>query len=114
MASFSDSIEATFLTSIYAARSSTAPDASGNYGTTVTTPCADVLGDLQPARPGLSNYRQTGAGADYQITHLFLGDVPATLPEVGDHVVTSTQTYVARNVRNFSDHMELELERLGV
>ena len=114
MASFSDTIESTFLTSMYATRVATAPDASFNYGTTVTTVCSDVLGDLQPARPSASNYRQTGAGADYRIDHVFFGDVPTTVPAVGDHVVSSTNTYVARNVANFKDHIELELERIGV
>ena len=114
MATFSDSIEATFVTSMYATRVSTAPNATFDYGTSVTTICSDVLGDMQPARQSASNYRQTGAGADYQITHVFFGDVPATVPAVGDHIVTSTNTYVARNAANFKDHIEIELERLGI
>ena len=114
MAAFSDSIESTFLTSIYATRVSTAPDASFNYGTSVTTICANVLGDIQPARPSLTNYRQTSAGADYTITHVGFFDVPGTVPDLGDHVVNGANTYVARNVRNFKDHLEIELERQGV
>lgn len=109
---FSDSIEATFLNSIYVTRAAVTQDASGNYGTGVSTIASNVLGDIQPARNVL--FRQTAQGADYRVTHFGFFDVPATIPVEGDAVRTSTSSYGIRNVRNFKSHLELELERLGI
>jgi hypothetical protein len=111
---FSDSIEATFLNSCYVVRRATTPDSAGNYGTTVTTIASDLLGDLQPARPGAVLYRQMAQGADYRITHTGFFDVPTTVPAVGDDLIQGTTTYAIRAASNWKDHLELELERLGV
>jgi len=112
MASFSSTIEATFLTSIYATRQTNAQDAAGNPSSAVTTICSNVLGDVQPARGVL--YHQMAQGADYRLTHVFFGDVPAIVPTEGDAVFTSINSYAVRNARSFGDHIELEMERLGV
>ena len=109
---FSDSIEATFLNSCYVTRPALTQDASGNYGTGVSTIASNLLGDIQPARNVL--YRQSATGADYRLTHFGFFNVPGTVPIEGDHVRTSASSYAVRNVRNFKDHLELELEQLGV
>ena len=46
MAVFSDSIEATFLNSCYVTRAALTQDASGNYGTGVSTIASNLLGDI--------------------------------------------------------------------
>src|SRR3990167_5996148 len=107
MAAFSDTIEATFITSVYVTRASTTPDASGNYGTTVTTPTSGMLGDIQPAPSYL--FHQTGQGVDYVITHRGFFDVPGTLPDVNDRLIDGSAVYGVRNVRNFKDHLEVDL-----
>lgn len=110
---FSDSIESTMLTSIYVTRKGLVPDSSGNYTSSATTVTSGVLGDIQAARPSAANYRQTEQGADYRITHVGFFDVPATLPALGDLVIDAGLNYAVRNVMDWSDHLQLELERLG-
>ena len=111
---FSDSIESTFLNSVYVVRRATAPDSLGNYGTTVTTGATNLLGDIQAARMGGVLYSQTARGADYRITHMGFFDVPSAVPVEGDDLIQAGTTYAVRNVRNWKDHLELELERLGI
>ncbi|MCR4338929.1 MAG: hypothetical protein NUW01_03470 [Gemmatimonadaceae bacterium] len=110
---FSDSIETTFLTSIYVTRKGIVPDSAGNYTTAATTVTSGVKGDIQAARPSAANYRQTPQGADYRITHMGFFDLPSTLPVEGDVVVDASSSYAVRNVMDWSDHLELDLERLG-
>ena len=114
MPAFSAAIESTFLNSCYVVRRGITPDSAGNYGTTVTTIASNLLGDLQPARPGAVLYRQMTQGADSRITHVAFLDVPATIPAVGDDLIKGTITYAVRSTMNWKDHLELELERLGV
>ena len=114
MATFDDSIEATFLSSVYVTRTVDTPDASGNYGTTVTTITHGMLGDVQPARPGLPNFRRTPQGIDYQITHSGFFTVPTSVPAVNDTLIDGSTEYTVRAQRNFVTHLELDLEELGV
>lgn len=112
MAVFSDSIETTFLTSVYVTRAALTQDSRGDYGTAVSTITSGLLGDVQPASRWL--YHQTDRGADNQITHVGFFDVPGALPAIGDTLVDGAVDYAIRNVRNFKDHLELDMERLGV
>ena len=109
---FSTTIESDFLTTVYVTRSGFAQDASGNYGTAATTVASGLQGDIQPASRSL--YRATDQGADYRVTHVGFFDVPGTVPVEGDKCVDGTTEYAIRNVRDFKDHLEMDLERLGL
>ena len=109
---FSDSIEASFLTTVYVTRASEEQDGSGNFTTSPTTITYGLRGDLQPA--SRSVFHSTGQGADYRISHTGFFDVPVTLPVEGDTLVDDSAEYAVRSVRNFVDHLELDLERLHV
>ncbi len=109
---FSDSIEATFLTSVYVTRESDVQDSSGNFVTAAVTVTSGMQGDVQPAPSGL--FHAGEAGADYRITHRAFCDVPSSIPAEGDTLVDGGVSYTVRLARNFKSHIEFDLERLGV
>lgn len=112
---FSDSIESDLLlTGIRFMRESTGQDANGDYVTAATTVVSGVSGDIQPMAVGFRAYIATSMGSDYLITHRGFFDVPATVPAVGDKCVSGSLEYQVRNVRDFKDHLELDMEELGV
>ncbi len=108
---FSDTIESDLRTTVYVTRAGAGQDASGNYVSGVTTVTSGLVGDIQPASRW--SYRSSEQGADYRITHVGFFDVPATVPVEGDTVVDGSTQYAVRNTRDFKDHLELDMERLG-
>jgi hypothetical protein len=109
---FSDTIESDLRTTVYVTRAGTGQDANGNYVSGVTTVTSGLVGDVQPASRW--SYRSSEQGADYRITHVGFFDVPSTVPTEGDTVVDGSTQYAIRNTRDFKDHLELDMERLGL
>jgi hypothetical protein len=109
---FSDTIEPDLRTTVYVTRAGASQDAGGNYVSGVTTVASGLAGDIQPASRW--SYRSSEQGADYTITHVGFFDVPATVLQPGDTLVDGTAEYAVRNARDFKDHLELDMERLGI
>ncbi len=109
---FSDTIETTFLTTVYVTRVTQSQDGSGNYDSSVATVAHGLRGDVQPASRW--SYRPTDRGADYRVTHAGFFDVHPSVPAEGDTLHDGAAEYAVRNVRDYKDHVELDLERLGV
>ena len=109
---FSDTIEADLKTTVYVTRDGASQDASGNYVSGVTTVTSGLSGDIQPSARW--SYHSSEQGADYRITHVGFFDVPATVPQEGDTLVDGSTEYAIRNARDFKDHLELDMERMGI
>ena len=113
---FSATIESDLKTTVYVTRAAAGQDANGNYVSGATTVTSGLDGDIQPASRW--SYSSSEQGADYRITHVGFFDVPSPVPSgvpaEGDTLVDGSTQYAIRNTRDFKDHLELDLERLGV